>query len=241
MALPANTGTLDEELSQVLPNNTGTWADVTTWAAWTTWTTEPVSTMTYVGPITDLVTVRGYCLKIITDAVGIVSYDVYTSNTGAFAGEETVTSIASGATGVASFTSRYFAVAVKVTQTTGLNVLNSFEVTTTDQTVSMDLNGIDTSTLSGTTSARTLVLPRSVSQIIDMQVTPRTVTAYNLDVYVTDYISCTTVIPRVVNKSIATPQISLIGLDNVPRDAVVDVFIRALPEQYMSGNNLLVR
>ena len=105
MALPANTGTLDIELSQVLPNNTGTWADVTTWEAWTTWTTEPVSTMTYVGDIVDLATVRGYCLKIITDAVGIVSYDVYTSDTGAFAGEETVTSIASGATSVPSFTS----------------------------------------------------------------------------------------------------------------------------------------
>ena len=241
MALPANTGTLDQELSQVLPNNTGTWADLTTWADWTTWITEPVAVMTYVGPVTDLITVRGYCLKIITDAVGTVSYDVYTSNTGAFAGEETVTTIASGDDSVPSFNSRYFAVAVKVAQTAGLNVLNSFEITTTDQTVNMDLNSVDTSTLAGTSSARTLVLPRSVSQIIDLQVTPQAVTAYNLDVYVTDYPSCTTVIPRVVSKSIATPQIALIGLDNIARDAVVDVHIRALPEQYMSGNNLLVR
>lgn len=241
MALPANTGTLDQELSQVLPNNTGTWADLTTWADWTTWITEPVAVMTYVGPVTDLITVRGYCLKIITDAVGTVSYDVYTSNTGAFAGEETVTTIASGDLSVPSFNSRYFAVAVKVAQTAGLNVLNSFEITTTDQTVNMDLNSVDTSTLAGTSSARTLVLPRSVSQIIDLQVTPQAVTAYNLDVYVTDYPSCTTVIPRVVSKSIATPQIALIGLDNIARDAVVDVHIRALPEQYMSGNNLLVR
>jgi len=241
MALPANTGTLDLDQSIVIPNNSATWADITSWSTWTNWASEPVSTMTYVSDIVDLGSVKDYCLKIITDADGEVSYEIYTSNTGAFAGEETLTSIDTGDVGILSFSSRYYAVAVKVKQTIGLNVLRSFEIVNTNQTISIDLNAIDTSTLTGTTSARTLTLPRSVSKIIDLQVTPHSVTAYNLDVYVSDYVSSTTVVPKIVSKSVGSTQIALVGLDNVPRDAVVDVNIKALPEMYMNGNNLLVR
>jgi hypothetical protein len=32
-----------------------------------------------------------------------------------------------------------------------------------------------------------------------------------------------------------------VGLDNVPRDGVIDVVAEILPEQYMDGNNLRVR
>jgi hypothetical protein len=241
MALLTATGTLDLNANMVLPDNTGTWADLTTWDTFTSWITAPANPLIYLSDIQDLGEVRDFCLKIVTDAVGSVEYTIYTSNTGAFAGEETTTTVAQNATGVASFTARYYIVAISVTQTSGLNVLNGFETTVTGQTISIDINAVDTSTLAGTSSARTLVLPRSVSKIVDMQVTPQAVTAYNLDVYVTDYASCTTVIPRVISKSISTPQIALIGLDNIARDAVVDVHIRALPEMYMSGNNLLVR
>jgi hypothetical protein len=98
-----------------------------------------------------------------------------------------------------------------------------------------------TSALPGTISARQLTLTRNYSAITDIDIKTQAVTAYNLDVYVTDYISCTTVIPRVVSKNKTTPTIALIGLDNVPRDGTVDITITGLPEQYMSGNNLLVK
>ena len=241
MALPANTGTLDVDANVVFPNNTGLWSELTTWDSFNSWIMTPANPLIFLSDTVDLGEVRDFCLKIVTDAVGTVAYTIYTSNTGAFDGEESYVDIAQGATGVASFTARYYVVAVKVTQTSGINVLNSFELTVTAQTIDIDINAVNTSTLSGTSAARTLVLPRTVSKIVDLQVTPQAVTAYNLDVYVTDYPSCTTVIPRVISKSIATPQIALIGLDNIARDAVVDVHIRALPEMYMSGNNLLVR
>lgn len=240
MALPSNTGYLDELANQVFPNNTGTWADLTTWAEWTTWITEPVTPMVYVSTPVDLGQERSFTLKILTDATGTVDYDIYISDTGEFAGEETLTSITNGETGISSFTGRYYAVAVKVNNTTGNVVLNGFEMIVSDATVAMDLNSVDTSTLAGSNTARQLVLPREVSQIVDMQIQPHAVTGYQLDVYVTDYPTCTTVIPRIVSKG-ATPTIALVGLDNIPRDGVVDVQIRALPEQYMSGNNLLVR
>lgn len=258
MALLTATGTLDLEANAVLPNNTGTWADLTTWDAFTSWIMTPANPLIYLSDIQDLGEVRDFCLKIVTDAVGSVAYTVYTSTTGAFAGEEAYVDIAQGAIGVVSFTARYYIVAISVTQTAGLNVLNGFETTVTTQTISIDLNAVDTSTLSGTSAARTLALPRSVGEIFDLQVTPWEATAYNVDFYVSNTATSTTLIPRIVNKSgnyiqdsyfdtngyfefTYTPVIALVGIDNVARDGVVDVFIRCLPEMYMSGNNLLVR
>jgi hypothetical protein len=241
MALPANTGYLDIDQGIVFPNSTGAWSDYTSWSTWTSWTGTPADPLIWVSDVVDLGQVRSFCLKIVTEAQGQVSYDVYISATGAFAGEETLTSIASGATGVPSFTARWFAVAVKVAATSGVNILNGFEITTTEQTISFDYNGVDTSTLTGTSSARTLTLKRTVSQVIDLQITPQAVTAYNLDVYVTNTPTSTTVIPRIISKGTSTVSFALVGVDNQPRDALVDIKVTATPEQYMSGNNLLVR
>jgi hypothetical protein len=258
MALPSNTGTLDIDANLVLPNNTGLWSELSTWDTFNSWIMTPANPLIYLSELVDLGEVRDFCLKIQTEAVGTVAYTVYTSTTGAFAGEEASVDIAQGATGVASFTARYYIVAVKVTQTSGLNVLNSFELTVTAQLINIDLNAVDTSTLAGTSSARTLALPRSVGKIFDLQVTPWETTAYNVDFYVSNTATSTTLIPRIVNKSgnyiqdsyfdtigyfeySYTPVIALVGIDNVARDGVVDVFIRCLPEMYMSGNNLLVR
>ena len=108
--------------------------------------------------------------------------------------------------------------------------------------VNILLSDIDTSTLSGTTAARTLVLPRTVSSIIDMIVTPKKLTsAYTLDLYVSSTQTSTQLVPQIVSKSATTPQIALFGLDNQARNGVVDVAIWALPEQYMDGNNLTTR
>lgn len=241
MALPANTGYLDLDQGIVFPNSTGAWSDYTVWDTWTSWTGTPADPLIWVSDVVDLGEVRSICLKIITQAQGEVSYDVYTSTTGAFAGEETLTSIAHGATGVPSFTTRWFAVAVKVAATSGVNILNGFEITTSEQTISFDYNGLDTSTLAGTSSNRTLTLKRTVSQVVDLQITPQAVTAYNLDVYVTNTPTSTTVIPRIISKGTSTVNFALVGVDNQPRDALVDIKVTATPEQYMQGNNLLVR
>lgn len=242
MALPANTGTLDLEQGIVFPNSTDTWSTIpSTWAEYQSWTGTPVDPMIYVSDVVDLGEVRSFCLKIITDAQGEVSYDVYTSTTGAFDGEETLTSISHTATGVASFNCRWFAVAVKVSATAGVNILRGFEITASEQTISFDYNSLDTSTLTGTSSNRTLTLKRTVSQVVDLQIQPHAVTAYNLDVYVTNTPTSTTVIPRIISKGTSTVNFALVGVDNQPRDATVDIKIVATPEQYMSGNNLLVR
>ena len=244
MALPSVTGYLDPDLNQVLPNNSGTWANLsgTTWADWSSWTRTPVTTLTWLADTIDLGEVKTVTLKITTVANGSVSYDVYASSTGAFAGEETVTNIVQDQSGIPAFTARYIVVAVNVARTQGVNTLDSVEIKANDSRVNILLNNIDTSTLSGSTAARTLVLPRTVSSIIDIIVTPQKLaSAYTLDLYVSSTQTSTQLVPQIVSKTAATPQIALLGLDNQARNGVVDVAIWALPEQYMDGNNLTTR
>lgn len=237
--MPASTGYLDPDSGQVLPPDTGAWTTAATWSAFTSWAMLPGTLVWAVEPL-DLGSVQTFALRIETDAVGLVSYTIYTSTTGAFAGEETITSIAQGATGVAAFTGRFVWIEVTVTKTAGVNVLNSVNFSIVQRVNKFSLNDVDTSTLSGTSSARTLVLPKTVSSVTNIQITPKTVANYTLLTYVTDYPTSNTVIPRVLSKT-SPYQIALVGLDNVPRNAVVDILVEYLPEGYMSGNNLLVR
>jgi len=243
MSLPNNTGYLDQNLNQVFPNNTGTWADLsgTTWASWKTWTQKPVTILQWLSDPLIFPELTTFNLKITTVANGNVSYDVYTSTTGAFTGEETITTVNQGDTNIPSFTAIMAFVLIKVTRTQGINTLDSVEIKANDSRVNILLKDIDTSTLSGTTAARTLALPRAVSGVIDMIITPKKLaSAYTLDLYVSSTQTSTQLVPQIVSKS-STPQIALYGLDNQPRDGVVDVAIWALPEQYMDGNNLTTR
>jgi hypothetical protein len=234
-------GKLDWFTGQIYPTDTGTWDDLTTWDTWTEWFFNPELPLTWLTPTVDFAVAQDFNLKIETAATGQVSYEVYTSDTGLFDGEETTVDIASGATDVSGFHGQYFKVGVKVDKTNLAPTLQEVQVTATNQPIREVITSLDTSTLGGTISARELPLTRKYSILSDISVTVREVTAYNLDVYVTDHISCKTVIPRVVSKDRTTPTIALIGLDNVPRDGVVDISISGLPEQYMTGNNLSVK
>lgn len=237
--MPTSTGIFDTELNCVLPPNTGTWADLTSWSSFTQWATAPGSFTWAIEPF-DLGFVKNFNLRIISQAQGSVSYRIFTSETGEFAGEETITSIAQGATGVDSFSGQYVWIEVTVDPTSGNNVLFGVEYAVSEKANSLSLNNIDTSTLSGTSASRTITLPKPIGGITNIQITPKTVTSYDVDLYVSNTPTSNTVIPRVLSKT-STPQIALVGIDNQPRDAVVDIVIEYLPEGYMSGNNLLVR
>ena len=239
MTMPNSTGYLDPDSGYVLPPDSGTWTTAATWNSFTQWAMLPGTLVWAVEPV-DLGSVKTFNLKIQTEAVGLVSYNIYTSNTGAFAGEETITAIAQGATGVTAFTARFVWIEVTVTRTAGTNILYSVDFAISEKPNKFSLNDVNTATLGGSTSARTLTLPKTVSGVTNIQITPKTVSNYQLDVYVTDYPTCNTVIPRVLSKT-SPYQIALIGLDNIARDAVVDLLVEYLPEGYMSGNNLLVR
>lgn len=240
MTTPTPNGIFDLDLGYVTAPDTGQWTTVATWADFVQWSMVPASPLIWALDIVDLGAVKTFNLKLITNADGLVSYKIYTSTTGAFAGEEVITTISQNATSIASFSGRYVWIEVFVTATGGPAVLYGVEYEISEQVNKFSLNDIDTATLGGTVAARTLTLPKAVSGVTNIQITPKTVSNYQLDVYVTDYPTCNTVIPRVLSKS-SPYQIALIGLDNIARDALVDILVEYLPEGYMSGNNLLVR
>lgn len=240
MTIATVTGFLDPVTGYVVAQNTGTWADLTSWDSWTTWTSEPADPLVWLTDIIDLGSEQTFNLVIKTQAQGVVDYEIYTSTTGLFAGEETTTVIENGDTGVGGFTGRYVIIAIKVRQAGPEPILYGVEWKTTDQSSKLSLNNINTADLPGTTSARELTITRNIGGITNMQITPQSVSSYLLDVYVTDTKYSTTVIPRVISKG-ATPTFALIGVDNQPRDAIVDIIIDYLPEGYMSGNDLLLR
>lgn len=229
-------GTLDEVNNIVVPNNDSTWDDYTSWDAWTSWIGSPADPLVWLTDVIDLGVEGTFNLEIETDADGTVSYSVFTSSEGTFSGEETQTDIASGDTSVSSFSGRYVIVAVYVTADSSINIIRGISLKANNRTIALKFNDIDTSTLSGTNTARVLSSDRAISGIVNMQITPKAVDAYDVDMYVSNTPTSTTVIPKIIDKSALT--FALVGIDNQPRDAVVDIVVEALPLQYMDGNNL---
>lgn len=232
-------GQLDPQTNTVIPNNTGTWADLSTWAAWTSWSAEPADPLVWFSDVVDLGESTTFNLSIDTQANGLVSYSVMTSDTGLFAGEETQTDIDQGDTGVGSFSGRFVLVVVSVTAESGLNNISSINIVANTRTIQVRVNDLDTSTLSGSSTSRTLSLDRTIGGVINWQITPKEITAYDLDVYVTNTPTSTHTIPKIISKTALT--FALVGVDNHARDGVCDMVIEALPEMYMNGNNLRIR
>jgi hypothetical protein len=231
---------LDLESGFVFPTNVGTWAGLeeATWAAWTSWNNEPADPMIWV---TDTISVpfnSAYNLKIETAAVGQTTYEVYTSTTGEFLGEES-TVVVDGTGTVPQFTGNFVRVAAVVANTGQPTVLQDIKITATDFTVDILLSNIDTSTLPGTAGSRSLALPRPIAGIVNMSVTAKEVTAYTPDFYSTDITTTKFVTALVVDKTASDPKVGVFGIDGKARDAVVDVRIRALPGGRLQGNNLI--
>jgi hypothetical protein len=228
--------TLDEQRQVLTAPNEGTWDDLETWDSWTSWVNEPADELVYVLDPVDLGSVQDFCLNIETLTNGIVDYYIYTSSTGLFSGEEVETEILSGDTGVNAFSTRYYQVGIIVSRISEPLEVQGINVSLIRSRNTLRLDNVNTSTLAGTASERTLLLPRPVGLVTNIQITPRSVTAYIPDFYVSNISSSTHVTPRVVNKT--TPSIALVGIDGQPRDAVVDILLEVLPQQSMVGNNL---
>lgn len=241
MTIPVNSGYLDTSTGLIRPKSSDTWSAHSgyTWDNWTSWD-KPLTTIVWSQPIVDLRQVKNFTLNITTDSTGLISYDIFVSNTGLFQGEESQTTVSHIATSVASFTGRYILVVVTSTYNNiGLTLGNCLITPVTTGVVELRYNNLDSSTLSGSVNSRTLALTQNVSQIIDIVITPHEVTSYALDLYVSSTATSTYVIPKIISKTISGPTFAMVGLDNKPRDAIVDIIVKALPVQYMNGNNLI--
>ena len=234
-------GILDYSTNEVYPSDTGHWSDLSTWDAFTSWYVNPTLPLVWYSQRIDLTVNQDFNLIINTNAVGTVAYTVYTSDTGAFTGEEIEHVIDSGSTDVAGFNGTYVYVVARISATTGVTRLQDMTIKATGQPISQTINNLATSTLSGSITARVIPLARTFSVISTVDISVQETSAYNVDLYVSNYATSKTLIPRVVTKTRTGPTIALLGIDGSNKDGTIDVTITGLPQQYMSGNNLLAR
>lgn len=232
-------GTLDFVTGHINPPGRSVWSSLagSSWSDFRSYQTEFIA-ITWTTERIDIGAVDYFTVSINCDADGDVKFRIYTSTTGVFGGEETVTEVENGDLNISSFYGQYLYVQALVPG----GVLRRLTVTTQrgSNYKTVRLSNVDTSTLGGTTSGRVLNLPVTLSSIVDIFVQPKSVTAYDFNVYVSDTATSTVVTPIVINKSVNQPTIALYGLDNYARDAVVDVTIVGLPQMAMEGNSIFV-
>ena len=227
-------GELDTNFNIIIPTSTGTWADLTSWSDWTQWNFEP-QTIIWTSNLLDFGSVDYFSLEVITEYQGALnSYTIHTSETGLFNGEETELVVEDGDTDIAAFYARYVYVTVNLDGSALINM----NINASRETFDIVLKNISTSTLPGTVNERTLVFPETPSQIVSLDIVPVNDTAYNMNVYVTDYPTSKALIPVITDKTASAPTFYLVGLDNVPRNGVIDVTARALPGQQMLNGQI---
>lgn len=229
-------GLLDSTTGTIKAKGYGRWNDATTWNQFTDWTLTKLP-IKWTAPVLDIGSVKYFTVSVAAEFTGTSNYyEITVSDTGEFAGEETVYKILEGNTNVSAFYGRYVYVTFVMTG----SELSRMTVTTDTTTQTIKFTNVDTSTLSGSASSRSLPITTPVSQVTSMDIRVIATTAYNMDVYVTDYPSSTALVPIVISKSGTTPTFKLVGLDNVPRNGLVDIEVSVLPRQAVISGNMVV-
>lgn len=189
MPLPVNTSTIDPLTGFAVPANRGTWANLSglSWSSWTEWSNQKANVMIVVSEVQDRGQTGYFNLKTDVDVTGNITYSVYTSNTGAFAGEETVSNITPNTGNIAAFYGRYYTVVANVSDPSGEIQLRSFNITSTNSRFDIQFNDLETSSLAlgpNNSGSRVLPLPRVISAVTNMQVTSHNPSIQN-SIYIT--------------------------------------------------------
>lgn len=246
MAIPSVNYIFDDANSIITTANQGTWADKSglTWDSWTAWADDPVTPLTWVSQPVDLGQIAYFNLKWNITCVGIPTFTVYTSTTGVFGGEETATTINVDDANIEAFYGRYVLVFVSLEfdPSQGFPTITTFDQTADGESLQTVQYDVASNTLSGDASARTIVMPRTVSKVLALQLTSHA-GSYVDDSYVVDsYIDDTAPgFPAIVSKTRTGPQVTFISTAGTKVDAVFDLIMTVLPEQYMDGQNLTAR
>ena len=246
MAIPSTNYIFDEANSLITTENQGTWADKSgvTWDDWKNWADNPVTPMTWVSQPIDLGEIAHFNLSWTILCQGTPTFTVYTSTTGLFAGEETATTVNVNDTNIAAFYGRYVLVFVSLAfvPAEGFPQISQFNFEASAKPFEMNQFDVDSSTLAGSSEARQIVMPRTVSKVLSIQLTAHT-GDYVADSYVADsYVAETAPgFPAIVSKTRTAPEVTFINTSGSKVDAVFDVKMNALPEQYMDERDLTFR
>lgn len=230
-------GIIDSASGAIKAQGSSRWGNLagTSWSSFTNYQ-QTLSVIKWTAPLIDLGSLQYFALNIEVEFDGEISYIVYVSETGVFGGEESEYTITSTDTNIAGFYGRF----VYVTAIVNGRELRRMTVTTDTTVREYRIPNVSTSTLSGSNTNRVIPLPTVVSVIKDIHIQPKAATSYAVNLYVSDTATSEILIPVIKSKSSTTPSFALYGIDNDPRDGVVDITITALPRMTMFGGNLVV-
>lgn len=230
-------GYIDEVTGNIKAQGQGTWSALsgTTWGDFTNFV-QNIREIRWTSPLIDLGVSRYFTLNIDLDCDGTCAFIIDVSTTGQFAGEEKTIVVKNGNINVPSFYGQF----VYVTALVAGPELRRMTITSDTNYEIIKLQDVDSSTLPGSITARTITLPLPISSIVDIVIQPKAATSYAVNLYVSDTATSEVVIPVIKSKNRLQPQFAMYGIDNDPRDSVVDILITALPRMVMENNNLSV-
>ena len=229
-------GVLDSATGYIKPMSNSRWGSLSnkTWSSWSNFTLTPLP-IVWTSDLVDNGEVRYFTLNLKCEADAPVTYVIHASNTGEFTGEEREYVLTEGDTNIDAFYGRYFYVTVR----SDARELRRLSIESSNKTVEIFLQDVDTSTLGGTVSNRQVTIDRGISGVLEMAVHPKAATSYAVNLYVSDTATSEVLIPVIKSKS-ATPSFVMYGIDNDPRDGIVDITIKALPRQALINGSLYV-
>ena len=184
MAITTSTGIIDYATSFIIPQSNSTWAATsgTSWANFRSWNITPANPLIWVTDRFDFGRIGYFNIKIDAYYTGqLQKYEVWTSNTGEFAGEETYHVITEGDTHIPAFLGRYAVVAVWIYDAGFGSNIKELTVKLSDQSIVLDYTDVVTSELptwpevetSATVSAAyVLDLGRAASSVISAHFQP---------------------------------------------------------------------
>jgi hypothetical protein len=230
-------GNLDLSTGTIKPLGRGTWASLSgsTWDTTINWQAE-FDEIRWTAPQLDLGRIQYFTLNVESQYTGTIYYIIDVSETGDFSGEESQTTVVNGDQSIPAFYGRY----VYVTAVVSGREFIRMTVTANTETVEYLIPDVNTSSLSGSNTARVIPLPTPVSRIKDIQIQPKAATSYAVNLYVSDTATSKVLIPVIESKSNTTPTFALYGIDNDPRDGIVDIQITAMRQMVMFEGNIVV-
>lgn len=241
--------------SIVVGTSSDQWSDKTSWSTYRRFT-ETAADIEWLTPGLDLGSVVDFVISAEISCIGTPTYTVYTSSTGAFAGEETEISIVPGGSlsGV-FFTGRYVMIGITITanESEGIPVLESFNYTASTRGNMVYLNSVYSGDLDGTVSARELSLPRGASKIVNVSLTAHKADGWVEADYFTPYEDLgypylpdevyieepKIPVAGIVSKNAISPKIAF-TLNEEFTESTFDAQLMVLPVMSRSGKNITV-
>jgi hypothetical protein len=149
-------------------------------------------------------------------------------------------SIDPGDTEIPSITSRYIWLRADIyyDQNQGHQYFDNLSYAATSEQKTISFSNVDSSALPGTSASRTFSIP-NIGGIRNVQISSQGSSSYNVDMYVYHSTTSQEVHPKVIAKGTGYVDLTFIGVDGRPKDAVFDIELQVLPEWYIDINGNL--